>query len=356
MALTLGLGLALALTALCGCGKSSTNAGKAHVAVDPPPVQPDSGQPEISNEKIEQSLAAAQEYIQSEDPIKAQAILLTLIQRAPREVRARELYGQTLTLLALQAQRRGNGKAEQEFRQQAYEQYQVAVQIDPSSAGLQQSAGMMALSAGNADAALAHFQTAGKLDSKNPQHPLYEAQIHIQAKRYDDARACLDRVLALDPDEAITHASLAMIALDLSQFDDALKHMAEARRIQPDDIGFRAQQAKIYRRKGDPQKALQLLIGLSSEDRAKDLIAFEIAASYDELGQPMHAARAWQHCFQSNQTDPKAWLAAVHIGEYLLKAGERDQALLWLQQAQVTAPNKPEVKALESAINSTRPG
>jgi len=347
------LTLALAAGALSSCRKPAhpSNAAASRAAADPPGVQPD-----ITNEKIEQSLTAAQEYIQSEDPIKAQAILITLIQRAPREVRARELYGQTFTLLALQTQRRGNAQAEQQFRDRAYEQYQAAVELDPNSAGLQQSAGMMALAAGNTGAALGHFQTAGKLDPKSPQHPLYEAQVLIQAKRYDEARACLERVLALDPDEAIAHASLAIISLDQGQYDEALKHIAEARRIQPDDLGLRAQQAKIYRRKGDPQKALQLLIGLSTGDRATDLIAFEIAASYDQLGQPMNAARAWQHCFEVSQTNPKAWLAAVHIGEYLLKAGERDQASVWLQQAKFAAPNAPEVKALESAITGAGQG
>ena len=304
----------------------------------------------VPSESIEKSLAAAQSYLDSQEIDKAHAILLTLIDRAPREVTAREMLGQAYVFAALDAHTRGEHQRAKEMRGKAYEQYKIATEISPGVAGLQHSAGLMAMQAGHAVAALEHFQTAEKLDSRNPQYPLYAAQLLIQSRRYDDAAAALHRVLAIDPDEPMAHASLAMIALDQDRFDNALAQMAEARRIKPDDLGMRVQEAKIWRRKGLPQRGLELLIGLSAVDRAQEMVAFEIAFCFDEIGKPLEAAKTWQHVFESNQIGAGAWLAAVRTGEYLLKAGEREQAWLWLQQAQFAAPNASEVKALETAL------
>jgi protein O-GlcNAc transferase len=337
--------LLMLLTPLAGCKDSSP----------PPPAAAESTPTDatssgLSAEQIEQSLAAAQEYLATQDIAKAKAILLTLVERAPNEVRAKELLGQTFILAAQQADQRRDAPAARTLRTQAYEQYKAAVALQPNSAGLHHSAGLMALTAGEPDAALGHFQAAGKLDPSSAQHPLFEAQLLIQKQRLDEAQAALERVLAIDPDEATAHASLAMIALERQQFDAALKHIAEARRIHPADIGMRGQQAKIHRRMNEPKKALELLIGVGPADRAREDVAFEIAASYDLLGEHIKAARAWEHVYKTNPVAPKAWLAMVHAGESLLKAGEREQAYMLLQQAKLAAPNEPEIKALEERI------
>ena len=329
---------------MTGCGR-----GGAKTPASAAGTQPVAQTTQISEEKIQASLIAAEEYLRSDDAMKAQAILLKLVERVPTDARAHEMLGQTLTLMALQADRKGDARSG-DIRRSAYEQYRIAVDLKPGSAGLQQSAGQIALEAGETDAALHHFHEAGRLDPTNPQYPLYEAQPLIKLARYDEAKAALNRVLALDPDEAIAHASLAMIELELKNYDQALRHMAEARRIQPNDIGLRAQEAKIHRRMGDPKVGLQLLLSLGPSDRAQEVVAVEIASCYEQIGEPINAARAWQQCYQAKPTDSRAYLWAVRAAESLLKAGEREQATLWLQQAQLAAPQAPEVKALEDAV------
>jgi tetratricopeptide (TPR) repeat protein len=338
--------LMCAAFACVGCDRDSAKPPAAESAS--PKVQ------SLPSENIEKSLAAAQSYLDSQDIEKAQAILLTLIDRAPNEVRAREMLGQSYVFAAVNADKRGEFKTATDLRAKAYEQYKLVADLSPDAAGLQHSAGLMALQAGQPAAALNLFQAAEKLDPRNPQYPLYAAQLFIQAKRFDEAKAALNRVLNIDPDEALAHASWAMIALEQNQFDEALARIAEARRIKPEDLGLRVQQAKIFRRTGDAQHGLELLIGLSAADRAQEMVAFEIAASFDQLNKPMDAAKAWQHVFQTDQIAPNAWLAAVRTGEFLLKAGEREQAAFWLQQAQFAAPNAPEVIALDSALRRSR--
>lgn len=307
---------------------------------------------QLPSANIEKSLAAAQSYLDSREIDKAQAILLTLIDRAPKEVQAREMLGQSYVFAAMNALNRGEESIAADLRTKAYEQYRIATELSPDVAGLQHSAGLMAMQSGKPRSALTHFQAAEKLDRHNPQYPLYAAQLLIQTQRFEEADAALQRVLALDPDEPLAQASLAMIALEQSDFEEAIKRIAEARRIKPDDLALRVQEAKIRRRMGDPQRGLELLIGLSAADRAQEMVAFEIAASFSHLNRPMDAAKAWQHVYQADQAGPNAWLAAVRIGEFLLIAGEREQAALWLHQAQLAAPGAPEVNALAEALRA----
>jgi len=75
-----------------------------------------------------------------------------------------------------------------------------------------------------------------------------------------------------------------------------------------------------------------------------------IAAAYTAMNEHLKAAQAWEHCVKTDPMNPRVWLWQVHAGDSLLKAGEREQAYLWLQQAKLAAPNASEVKALEAAI------
>jgi len=308
----------------------------------------------VDREAIETALAAANDYLNRLDLSEAEIILEKLIERAPREVRAHELMGQVLSLKADQALRGGDVDAAGAVRGQAYEHYRQACQIEPDSAGLQQSAGVMAMAAGRIDAALAHFTEAAHLDGANPQHPLYAAQILIQQKRYAEATDSLDRVLALDPDEPLAHASLAMIALEENRFEPSLAHIAQARQIAPGDLRFRVQEAKIHRRAGDPSRALELLTGLPAAERADGGITVEIAAAYTDLGEHEKAAEAWAHRYRQRPTDRLAYLAAVRAGEAYLRAGRRGAAELWLEQALIAGGGAgggaPEVRALQAAL------
>ena len=308
----------------------------------------------VSSENVEEALAAGQEYFASGDLAKAKAILTTLIDRAPTEVRGRELYGQVLTAEAIQADQNRNAPVAAAFRQQAYEQYRIAVELTPNNAGLQQSAGMMALGAKRVDDAIAHFRAASKLDPTNTQYPVFEAQLLISQQKFEEARALLQGVLKVDSDVAVAHASLAMIDLEMKQYESALNHISAARQIEPQNVEFRAQEARIFRRQGEPQRVLELLIGLAAADQAREIVTFEMAAAYTALGEHANAARAWENCFRANPSAPNAWLAAVRSGESMLKAGKPEAASHWLQQAKLIAPaqDAPEILALESSIQN----
>lgn len=306
--------------------------------------------PTVSAEAIEASLAAAEEYFHTRELAKAEAILLRLLDRVPDQPHALEMHGQLLMAKAADAREAGQSRRSEQYFNEAYERYRSLVELQPNSAGLQQSAGEVAQVAGRRDEALQHYNVARHLNPTDPKAHFFAAQIHIERSEYSEAKDALQRVLNIDPDEPLAHASLANIAVQQERFDDALTHIAEARDIRPGDVSFRVIEASIYRKLDEPHEALELLLSLNARQRSEWFVAEEIAASYNRLNDPRRVAEVWIDVFERNPRDARAWLAAVHAGNALLDVGQREQARLWLREAELVAPDAPETQALAAAF------
>ncbi len=336
----------IAAGAGCDGGTGSDDAAASGTATRAPddarmPTQP----------SIEAALAAADDYFNTQELEKAELILDRLIERAPREGRAHEMMGQVLSLRAAGAAERGEAGIARSLRREAYAHYRTAAEIGPPSAGLEQSAGTIAMLAEEPEAALAHFEAASTLDPVNPQHPLYAAQLFIARDDRDAARSRLDRVLELDPDEPLAHASLAVIALEDGRVEDARARIAHARALAPHDVRFRVQEARILRRSGLAQQAVETLLALGEAAWRDEAVAAELAAGYDALARHHDAARVWMFRFGTGDPASSSYRDAARAGEALRRAGDLDEARHWLGEASMLAPDAPEVRALGAALD-----
>ena len=169
---TCSIGIILALITASGCDRAKPeSANSAQPDSTASPRKSATQNAAIEPDKIEASLKAADQYFSTGELDKARAILEVLVDRAPREGRARELYGQVLALQALQAGPEMEAFEKQKLLETAYEQYLIACDISPESPGLQHSAGMIANAAGrsthtdsNTDLEI-HFKKTPKCDS-----------------------------------------------------------------------------------------------------------------------------------------------------------------------------------------------
>ena len=116
--------------------------------------------------------------------------------------------------------------------------------------------------------------------------------------------------------------------------------------------GARVKEARIRRQCEQPRRALELLLALDDRLRAEEAVTAEIAACHLAVGEPLQAARAWEHRYRRHPRQPTAWRAAVRAGEAHLAAGRRADALWWCRQAQLGAPDEPEVRALQQALEA----
>jgi Flp pilus assembly protein TadD len=347
------IGLAAIVLASAGsCRRASEQPGAGASPATAPAAAPPSagGSPPVTAEAIEDSLLAADQYFNAGELDKAQAILETLVIRAPGDVRARELLGQTLIRKAVEADTQLKFDDAAAFRDRAWEQYKAAVAIEPDSPGLRHSAAMIAHQAGHYDEALANFQVAASLDPLNPQPALYAAQLLLAKDRIVEAEAELKRAQKLDPDLPLVYASLAVIAMRRADVESARQLIAQARTLDPYDLGLLAQEAGIHRIDGNARRSLEMLLLLDEPSRANELVAAEIAGSYLAIGEPLKAAQVWVHRIRFLRSYPTRWRDAARAADAYLAAGDRQSASLWLQEASLVAPDAEEVKAVETKL------
>jgi len=333
-----------------GCGQSSDDA--APNGVQSPIDAVTDGQAIVAAESIEEALAAAETYLHSQDLAKAEAILHVLINRAPNEPRAHEMQGLIAIQKAINARTAGDSDAAQDHWIAAYEAYATALTLGPESAGLHQNAGELAHTARLFDEALVHYRAAGRLAPTDLKPPLYEAQVLIEQGALDDAEASLRRALSIDPDEPVAYASLAMVAMEREQFAEALEYVAEARRISPGDLRFRLQEAKIHRRGGNSQAAVDLLSGLPEETRAQFQVVEELAAALSALDRYSDAAKTWELRLTRAPGDIQAMAAA---GILWLRASDVERAGMWLKRATELDPTHPKVVEFRRTVAGRPP-
>jgi len=296
---------------------------------------PDAGAP-VSDQSVDAALDAAAEYLAAQKYTNAELILEKLVERAPTSVDAWEMLGQVHSSQAMRAEAQQDVDDASSLRSRAYACYAEVVKLRPDSAGLQHSAGIMALHAGLQVEALRHFRTAGLLDDRNVQHPLYEAQVLLLQGSIVEAEDALLRALAIDADEPFTLSSLAVVAMELGDHARAIELIEEARMIDPESVELRVQAARIRRRAGQEREAVELLQPLSAEQRAMESVAWELASAYEAVDDYERAGMAWEHRVRRFPTDLKAAHRAMKA---YLKAGKQTEAVAMLELLRLTNPN-----------------
>jgi tetratricopeptide (TPR) repeat protein len=90
----------------------------------------------------------------------------------------------------------------------------------------------------------------------SPQGARNLAAMHFEAGRYQEAAAGFEKLLKDKPDDAGLHASLAGALGALGRYDESLKHLNEAIRLEPLNAEAYHNRAVIYERQGNPQAAI----------------------------------------------------------------------------------------------------
>jgi tetratricopeptide (TPR) repeat protein len=304
----------------------------------------------LSQEQIDASIDAAGRYFDNEENEKAEAILLALLQRDPGNPDAHELLASIEIARASERTLRGDEVGANSAFVAAYRHYESILKAGEASAGVEQSAGRVALAAGLLDSALSHFRKAGSLDPGDPSHPLLEANLLLQLGRVPEARQAIDRAVAIDPAEPYARATSAVVLKEEGRVGEALEEIKSARRLArpQDELPLRVAEARLRRQIGDPQAALDLLLPLPAADRANEGVAAEIAESAVALGRPRQAIEAWELQFRSTQD----WRSALAAAKVALAANEIDESWRWFRTAELIAPSAPSLRAFYSELRA----
>ncbi|TVQ59409.1 MAG: hypothetical protein EA379_11205 [Phycisphaerales bacterium] len=284
------------------------------------------------------ALDSARTYLNRQEPGRAEAVLVALLEKAPRDQEARMLLAETYLLL--------------ERPNDAYEQYAEAIEIGPVHAELAFAAGTVANTIGMPYIAEAHYVKAQEADPTNPKHPLYLAQIQRKLGSDEEAKASLLRAVTLDPSLDIGWGVLADMALEENNLSIARMHIERARRIAPGSISWRILEARILRRDNNPEGAARVLRSLDDELILEDPVLLdELAKSYAMLGRPEDAAALYMTASARRTRDADmAYLAAV----WLERAERFNDAEIYAQAA--VGLGHEDARALLERIRSKRSG
>ena len=307
--------------------------------------------PAMTPAAIEASLDAAERYLATGSPTEAQAIAIRLVEEAPDHHGPHDLLGRLSVRQALGLQASGRDAEATQMFAVAYGHYEQATERAPDIAGLQQAAGEIAVLAARSDAAMRHYQVAAELAPEDPRPPLYMAQVLMTEGDMAQARQWIGRVLLLDPDQPHALASLAMIEAEAGAWTAAFDAISKARASQPDDVGLRVVEARLHRRHGDPQRALELLLALNELDRVDMAVAAEVATNWQLLDRPERAVEVWSRCFAAHEGSARSGRIAVEVAKAWIEAGSLEEASVWLEQASMLGIDPMQLDSIRESAS-----
>lgn len=269
-------------------------------------------------ESIEEILGAVQVYVRNQQFAQALTVLEKSVAQYPSDQELRLSLGD----LYMMRQRYN----------EAYDQYLAAIEIGPSTAKAEFTAGTLANMLDRPELAEAHYSAAMRLDPSNPDIPVYLAAIQMKTNHLDEAKVNLALAGKMAPDSARIYAMRSEIALRQNKPTIALEQIRKARGIEPRALGWVLQEARVLKRQGDAQGAVDLLTALPQEQLEDPETAYQLAECYGMLGKPDEAASRLIDVADKHPTDPKL---VFEVALWLERAGKREQALDWAGRAKM---------------------
>lgn len=248
-------------------------------------------------------LKAARTYVGNQELGKAEAVLRAALKDRPQDAVVRTMLGDVL----LQA----------EDNEGAMAQYAAAADRDDASGESLFKAGSLAAELGEGERALGYLARAGEADPGNAEIPSFTAGVQIDLGRIEDAKVSLARAAVLDEAIGVVWGMLAEIAVRENRLDMAGQHIVKARRFEPDVIAWRVLEARIMRRRGEPEKGIMLLDAIGEGDRFEPAVIAEMAACLGMVGRGEDAFLIYQVAVDERPTEPELWYQAALWAERL---------------------------------------
>jgi TolB-like protein/serine/threonine protein kinase/Tfp pilus assembly protein PilF len=153
---------------------------------------------------------------------------------------------------------------------------------------------------GEYDQAISELKRAIELD---PFSPIINANFGwslILARRYPEAIAQLRKTIELEPSFFFSHGVLGAALVLNGQIDEGIGEYERAEQLHP-EVGKLGYQVNAYARKGDRQKALQILERIKQSSNTR-ILAFDVAIGYAGLGDKHEAMNCLERSYAQKET------------------------------------------------------
>jgi tetratricopeptide (TPR) repeat protein len=298
-------------------------AGQSTAPANTPPVR---SAAEVTA-AVDAVLNAAITLTREDKVAQAETMLREATNTYPTEARVWAQLGEVLT-----AQRKLD---------EAATAYETAVSHAGNDTQIVLAAAALMNAANKPERAAELYALAVKLSPNDAKPPLFLSQIELKLGRTTEAKKNLLLAAQLDPTIAVAWGSLADIALRENALEIALQHIAKARALVPENTVYRLIEARILKRKNQPREALQLLTGLTPEQRREPGVLPLMTECLGMLGKPGDAAALYKEAIDADPSNTKLLIEGVAWRE---RAGDKAGAIEWAERAKLlSAPNAAEL-------------
>jgi putative PEP-CTERM system TPR-repeat lipoprotein len=221
--------------------------------------------------------------------------------------------------------------------------YQAVLREQPGFAAALTGLGRLAQAAGDMPAASRYAEQARQAHPRNTDVLLFIADLQRSQKRYDDALATLDSILAVAPEHRSARVEKAYILIPQGKFAAAQTELHAATATGPSGMLVLYTQALLDFTQGKEAAALdslQKVLRAAPEHAPSMLMAGIINMNMGALSQAEYYLRSYLHA------NPANLYARKLLASTLLKAGQSPDAMAVLQPALNSAGQDAEVLAL----------
>ncbi|MFD0988409.1 tetratricopeptide repeat protein [Methyloligella solikamskensis] len=160
---------------------------------------------------------------------------------------------------------------------------------------------------------------------------------------WDRAVTLANRLIETDPTHRIARFLLGLHATKQEKFDDAEQDFASARQGPIADLASTLSRAWVEQARGDTDKALSTLDGLSSASWAQFYQRYHRGLIADVAGRPDVAEQAYAEAFASS---PGTIRVAEAYARHLVNNGKRDKAIVIIKTNMEAAAKHPITEGL----------
>lgn len=220
--------------------------------------------------------------------------------------------------------------------EQALRAFDYAVLIDDFfSAAYYEKAAVLERMYRFEEAAEAYYSTF-EFDGPNGYAYFRIAQCHLRLNQLDKAQILLSKALQDDPDLEEAHYELALLLDDKEQWPEAIHNIKKALELDPDNLTFSHAAARIFRRAGLLDEAVEIYEEMMSEglDFPQAYIDFaELLFDMCEFD------RGMEQLYRGVNDYPNSDLLLYRLAGYLYLMNESDEGLIYFKKAYALNPS-----------------
>ena len=209
----------------------------------------------------------------------------------------------------------------------AEQEYQRATQLNPRSAFVHRKYADFLRAQGRFEEAIEEIELALEMEPLSPVFNVFAGFIYLEAGQYERAADLLERVLELAPNHVMAHYTLGLVLIQMGKFDDAIREQQEALRLSPGGSAVRTMAVGYaYAAAGRRREALDILDQLREQSQRVEVSPVLPAFIYARLDEKDRAFELLEQAFE--ERSPWMPFLKSHRGFDPLRDDPRFQDLL----------------------------